>query len=260
MLTTIVVDILIIVLALLATMSMKEVPGKWQSFVEMVVEYLYSMSESISGRDARKYFPWVATIFIFVVFSNWIGLIPGVGSIVVVQEAAVEEHAQGFNRQLAMADGKLVLINPAEEEEGHGKEVPLFRAPSADLNTTFALALITMVMVQVWGVRALGLGYFGKFFQFNGPNLGMKLISTFVGILELVSEFSRLIAFGFRLFGNIFAGEVLLGVMAFLIPYLISLPFYGLELFVGFVQALVFMMLSVAFFIVATTSHGEEGH
>ena len=139
-------------------------------------------------RDARKYFPWVVTIFIFVVICNWIGLIPGVGSIVVHQEPAAEEHAVGYNRQLAMADGKLVLIDPAEAEEGHGKEVPLFRAPSADLNTTFALALITMVMVQVWGVRALGLGYFGKFFQFRGPNLGMKLISSFVGILELVSR------------------------------------------------------------------------
>lgn len=130
LLTTFVVDIIIIVLALLATMGMKEVPGRWQSFVEMMVEYLYSLSESVAGRDARKYFPWVVTIFIFIVASNWIGLIPGVGSIVVHQTPAAEEHAVAFNRQIAMADGKLVLVNPAESEEGHGKEVPLFRAPA----------------------------------------------------------------------------------------------------------------------------------
>ncbi len=89
---------------------------------------------------------------------------------------------------------------------------------------------------------------------------GMGIIDFFIGMVELISEIGKVVSFSFRLFGNIFAGEVLLGVMAFLIPYIISLPFYGLELFVGFVQALVFMMLSVAFFIVATTSHGEEGH
>ncbi len=121
---------------------------------------------------ARQFFPWVVTIFIFVVIGNWIGLVPGVGSIVVHQEPAAGEHALSYNRQLAMADGKLVFAAPEAEEGAHGKEVPLFRAPTADLNTTFALALITMVMVQVWGMRALGLGYFGKFFQFHGPNLG----------------------------------------------------------------------------------------
>jgi F-type H+-transporting ATPase subunit a len=256
--TTFIVDIVIIALALLATARMKEVPGKWQSFVEMALEYIYGMAESIAGRDARKYFPWAATIFIFVLISNWVDVIPGVGSIVVIQDTPVEEHATGYSQQLAMADGKLVLIDPAEAEEGHGKEVPLLRPPSADLNTTFALALITMVMVQVWGVGALGLGYFRKFFQFSGPNLGMKLISSFVGILELISEFSRLIAFGFRLFGNIFAGEIVLFTMAFLIAYLLPVPFYILEVFVGVVQALVFMMLALVFFTMATISHEHE--
>lgn len=115
-----------------------------------------------------------------------------------------------------------------------------------------------MVMVQVWGIGALGLGYFKKFFQFNGPNLGMKLISSFVGILELLSEFSRLIAFGFRLFGNIFAGEIVLATMAFLVAYLLPVPFYILEVFVGVVQALVFMMLALVFFTMATMSHEHE--
>lgn len=258
LLTTVLVDIIIIALALSATIGMKVVPGRWQSFVEMTLEYLYSLSESVSGKQARTYFPWVVTIFLFVIVSNWIGLMPGVGSIVIHQEPVVIEHAEAFNRQLAMSDGKFVLVAPAAAEEGYGKEIPLFRAPSADLNTTFALAIITMVMVQVWGVRALGLGYFKKFFQFSGPNIGMKLISAFVGILELISEFSRLVAFGFRLFGNIFAGEIVLATMAFLIAYLLPVPFYVLEVFIGFVQALVFMMLALVFFATATMSHEHE--
>jgi F-type H+-transporting ATPase subunit a len=88
----------------------------------------------------------------------------------------------------------------------------------------------------------------------------MAIIDFFIGLVEFVSEIGKVVSFSFRLFGNIFAGEVLLGVMAFLIPYLVSLPFYGLEIFVGFVHALVFMMLSVAFFVVAISAHGEEGH
>lgn len=256
-LTTVVVDVIIIVLALLATVRMKVVPGRWQNFMEMMLEYLYSLSESVAGRDARRFFPWVVTIFLFVIISNWFGLLPGVGSIVVHQEAADGDHALAYNRQLAMADGKLVFAEPAAEE-GYGKEIPLFRAPTADLNTTFALALIAMVMVQVWGVRELGLGYFRKFFQFRGPNLIMKFMSAFVGILELVSEFSRLLAFGFRLFGNIFAGEIVLATMAFLIAYWLPVPFYVLELFVGLVQALVFMMLALVFFTMATMSHDHE--
>lgn len=254
-LTTLLVDLIVIGLALLATARMQVIPGRWQSFIEMLMEYLYSLCESVAGRDARRFFPWVVTIFLFVIVSNWIGLMPGMGSIVVYQEPAEIEHALAYNRQLAMADGKIVLAKPAAAEEGYPKEIPLFRAPTADLNTTFALALITMVMVQVWGVRELGLGYFGKFFQFRGPNLGMKFISAFVGILELFSEFSRFLAFGFRLFGNIFAGEIVLATMAFLIAYWLPVPFYVLEIFVGFVQALVFMMLALVFFTMATMSH-----
>ncbi len=258
LLTTLVVDVILIALALTATIGMKVVPNRWQSFMEMILESLYGLSESVAGRQTRTFFPWVATIFLFVIISNWIGLIPGVGSIIVHQEPAIEEHVQLLNRQLAMSDGKLVLLSAAAAEELHGKEVPLFRAPTADLNTTFAIALITMIMVQVWGIRSLKFGYFKKYFQFNGPNLGMKLISSFVGILELLSEFSRLIAFGFRLFGNIFAGEIVLATMAYLIAFLLPVPFYILEVFVGFVQALVFMMLALVFFTMATMSHEHE--
>ena len=131
-------------------------------------------------------------------------------------------------------------------------------------------------MTQFFGVKGLGLGYFGKFIAVGGvakaftkKGLGcvgrvaafaMGLIDIFIGIVELISEIGKIVSFSFRLFGNIFAGEVLLLVMAFLVPYLASLPFYGLEIFVGFVQALVFMMLTVAFFVVAMSHHGEEEH
>ena len=117
-----------------------------------------------------------------------------------------------------------------------------------------------MVMVQVWGVRMQGGAYFRKFFNFSGPTGFMKGINGFVGILELISEVSRILSFGFRLFGNIFAGEVVLATMAFLVTFFIPMPFYLLEVFVGFVQALVFMMLTLVFFHMATLGHGGDGH
>jgi F-type H+-transporting ATPase subunit a len=270
--TTIVVDIVLLVLAVLATTRMKLIPSGWQNVMEAVIEGLYNLAESVAGRDARKYFPWVATVFFFVIIANWSGLIPGVGSIGFYHETGGEEHeeeeggehARRLDGQLAMADGSLILVQPAKAdlalaaaEEGHAKFVPLFRAPSADLNTTFALAITIMVMVQVWGIRALGGHYFRKFFNFSGQGF-MRYIAGFVGILELISEFARVIAFGFRLFGNIFAGEIVLATMAFLITFLLPIPFYILEIFVGFVQALVFMMLALVFFSMSTISHGEH--
>lgn len=256
---TFIVDIIIILMALAATVRMKVIPGRWQNMMEAMLEYLYGLSESVAGRDARRFFPWVVTIFLLVIVSNWSGLIPGVGSVGFYHEVAEGGHAMTSGAQLAMADGKLILVEPtaAAAVEGGKKFVPLLRAPSADLNLTFALAITTVFMVQVWGVRALGGSYFGKFFTFRGEG-GMRYINAFVGILELISEFSRIIAFGFRLFGNIFAGEIVLATMAFLITFWLPIPFYILELFVGFVQALVFMMLALVFFSMATISHDHE--
>jgi F-type H+-transporting ATPase subunit a len=170
-----------------------------------------------------------------------------------------------------MADGSLILLAPAQDapaqdapteeapaEAEHATHfVPLFRAPSADLNLTFALGLSTMFMVQVWGVRALGGSYFRKFFNASGKGF-MKGISVFVGILELISEIARIISFSFRLYGNIFAGEIVLATMAFLAAFLIPLPFYVLEVLVGAVQALVFAMLALVFFSMSTIGHGEH--
>ncbi len=268
LLTTLVVDLIIIALALATRFSLKMSPTGFGNFMELVVEALYGLVESVAGKRARVFFPWVATIFIFVILSNYIGLIPGVGSIVVEQtpahgeEKATEGHGSISNGELAMADGGFMLFDTgaaASAEDVHVKEVPLFRSPSADLNLTFALALITMVMVQFWGVQALGLKYFKKFFNFNFKDgIGMGIIMAVVGILELIGEFAKIISFAFRLFGNIFAGEVLLAVMAYLVTFLLPMPFYGLELFVGFIQALVFMMLATVFFSIATISHDQH--
>jgi F-type H+-transporting ATPase subunit a len=283
--TTIIVDVILILTAVLATARMSLVPSGLQNFMEMTVEFLYNLAESVAGSRARQFFPFVATIFLFVLLCNWSGLIPGVGSIGYYHnEEHVEEarqHAVNFDAQLALTDSKLMFVQPvanelvplaqsvqeedaAEGEEGataepHAKFVPLFRAPSADLNMTFALAITTVIMVQVWGVRTQGGAYFSKFLNASGKG-AMKGISVFVSFLEIISEFSRILAFGFRLFGNIFAGEVVLATMAFLIPFFLPLPFYALEIFVGVIQALVFTMLALVFFTMATIGHGHEEH
>ncbi len=199
-------------------------PTRLQSAIEFLVENIQHFIESIAGPvKAKLYFPLIATLFFFILFSNWSGLIPGAGTI-----------------------GQTVMLH------GESTFVPYFRAPTADLNTTLALALITMVMVQVYGFRFLGLGYMKKFVDVRNP------INFFVGLLELLSEFSKVISFAFRLFGNIIAGEILLLVMAFLLPYLGPTPFLGLEIFVGFIQALVFMMLTTVFCNMATIGHSED--
>jgi F-type H+-transporting ATPase subunit a len=258
LLTTLIVDIILIAMALVARSQIKEIPSGFGNFMEWVIEGLYNLTESVAGRNARRFFPVVATIFLFVIVSNYSGLIPGVGSIGVWHEYAGAGHASIFNRSLA-AIGESIAVAEAAAVEGGKVFIPLFRAPSADLNVTFALAIITMVMVQFYGLRALGAGYLTKFFNFNTGKGSMRAIFAFSGILELVSEFAKVISFAFRLFGNIFAGEVLLLVMAYLVAFLVPIAFYGLELFIGFIQALVFMMLAVVFFSTAVISHGDHG-
>jgi F-type H+-transporting ATPase subunit a len=154
-----------------------------------------------------------------------------------VYEAAHEEHTLPTN----------------EEGQEVGVLVPFLRAAATDLNFTLALAIISMFMVQFYGIQALGLGYFSKFINLKGGAMGF-----IVGIIETISEIAKVISFAFRLFGNIFAGQVLLFVMAFLVPWLLPIPFYGLELFVHFIQALVFALLTLVFFSGAVVSHDEH--
>jgi F-type H+-transporting ATPase subunit a len=280
------------------TRKTEVIPGRWQGALEMLIEGFYNMVEGASGpKWGRRFFPIVMTFFLFIVTSNWLGLTPLFGGWGVLHHSDHGNPVQWLNESETIGLWMPEPANAAEHaeqtgeahtethvasaEEGHaGGEryalAPMFRAATTDMNVTLALALISVVMIQYFGVKGLGIGYFGKFIAVGGvikaftkkglgcggriAAFGLGLIDIFIGIVELISEIGKVVSFSFRLFGNIFAGEVLLGVMAFLIPYVISIPFYGLELFVGVVQALVFMMLSVAFFVVAISHHGEEEH
>ncbi|MDE2020124.1 MAG: F0F1 ATP synthase subunit A [Patescibacteria group bacterium] len=222
-LLAVIVFVLLVIIGLVLRRRLMLVPGAVQNIVELVIEGALNLMDSVLGdrRTSEKYLPLVLTIFLFVLFSNWLGLLPGVGSIMVNQP------------------------------EG---SVPLLRSPASDLNFTLALALIAVTFANALGIAAIGFKKRASvFFNFKGP------IDFFVGILELVSEFAKIISFSFRLFGNVFAGEVLLAIMAFLVPYLAPLPFMFLEIFVGFIQAFIFGMLTLVFVAMATAAHGE-GH
>lgn len=204
------------------------VPGRFQAAVETVVDGLFNFFQSViqDTKETAAFFPLICTILLFLVLGNWMGILPGIGSIFV--------H---------------------EVHNGEAMAVPLFRSMNADVNMTLAIALIAMISVQVFGVSMLGFkGYSGKFLvpPWKDP------VGTFVGLLELVSEFSKVISFTFRLFGNIFAGEVLLVVISYLSPFLAPIPFIGLELFVGVVQGLVFSLLTAVFLKMAVTSHHAD--
>jgi len=226
------------------TRRMKIVPGRLQSAFEFLLGWLYDLCQRVAGEEnGRRFFPLVATIFLFVAFNAWLSLIPGFGSI---------------------------MVATAE-----GTHVPLLRGANTDINMPLALALVSFVFVEYFGLRSLGVRYLGKFlnvgqfFRSIGQMLRGKLrtglsglftgfINIFVGFLETLSEFVRIVSFTFRLFGNMTAGEILLLIAAFLIPWVFALPFYGLELLVGFVQALIFSGLTLVFLTIATAHHGEE--
>jgi F-type H+-transporting ATPase subunit a len=275
--------ILLIVGSWLITRKMKIVPGRLQSAMELFIEALYNLVEGAVDRKwARRFFPIVMTIFVFLLVSNWLGLTPLYGGWGVLHHSDTGQPVEWLNSSQTVglwveADTGEASASQADQGEGQLYTLaPMLRSAATDMNTTVALAVISVVLTQVFGFWAQGPKYFGKFLAFGRiaeaftkPGLGcggrigtlfMGVIDLFVGMIETISEIGKIISFSFRLFGNIFAGEVLLGVVGFLIPYLASLPFYGLELFVGFVQALVFMMLTVAFFVTAMSSHGGEEH
>ncbi|GIK83723.1 MAG: ATP synthase subunit a [Patescibacteria group bacterium] len=283
MFTSMVVSAILIAFALTVNSQLKKTnkPTGLQNFAEFIIEALHGLVNGVTGdlKKTRLFLPFIATFFLWILLNNWLGLVPGVGTVRIVEKheeaeaveiapETVEEHSglvkivQASEVVAEPTSESEVTSEAPESEEGatteHAQEtegpkyVPVFRPGTADLNTTLALAIISIFITQVFGVRYLKLGYFKKFFNFSNP------IMTFVGILEIVSEFAKIISFAFRLFGNIFAGEVLLVVMAFLLPVIVPMPFYGLELFVGFIQALVFSMLSLVFFNMATHSHESE--
>jgi F-type H+-transporting ATPase subunit a len=240
MIVTWLVTVGLIVFAQLATRNMKQVPEGPQNFLEWLVESLYGFLEGLLGANlARQTFWFFGTVFIFILAANWVGLIPGVG-------------AMGWGHQTA---------------EGFRLEEPFFRGANADVNLTLAMSIVFFACWIVWGLRAIGpVGFLKEMFAPKGSTTGaLKVLMVVVffaaGLLELVSILFRPVSLSFRLYGNIFAGETMLETMA-RVPYiawLVQIPFYFLELLVGLVQALVFMLLT-AVFTLLICQHAHEGH
>ncbi len=289
MLTSWIVVALMIAIVYLGTRRRELVPRGFQNLFEAILEAFYNLVVSVAGeRNGRRFFTVVATIFFFVLLSNWLSLLPVFNSIGLLKEEehgfvmeqtdvgplpvswiglsslgnlsgdSIDEDDANAEEQLAEAkgDGKLV-----------GELIPLFRGPNTDLNTPLALAIVSAIAVESWGIASLGLGTYGKkFFNFGRMFRGLFRLSfgeffqggidAFVGVLELISELVRLVSFTFRLFGNMFAGEVVILMFTFLTPLVLTIAFYGLELFVGVIQAFIFAMLTLVFGIMAVT-HGE---
>lgn len=216
-LASLLVSVLIILVALVVRLTLSIKPSGIYNLFEMILQGLLNLVEQVTG-DRKK--------------------------------------AQEFFPLLATIFLFIILNNYAGLLPGVGtityNHQPLFRSANADLNTTLALAIVAVLAVQYYGLKHLGVfSHLGKYFTIRNP------IFTFVGILELISEFAKMVSFSFRLFGNIFAGEVLLVVIGFLVPVIAPLPFYGLELFVGLIQALVFFMLTLVFLNIATEQHSQ---
>ena len=304
MITTWLAMLVLIVISLVIRKNLKDVPGRLQALFELIIEFFLALCEQIAGKEkARRFFPLVFTIFIFIVAANWMGILPGFGTVgriagpeeiahhhdahdyhdPALMQTTVEAHGDDHDSHLGAVklhvfrDYKSIpvaTLSPGSLEEeltfsqydknhgnvGEGKRaghlVPFLRSANTDLNMSLAIALIAMVMVHFWGFSILGFfGHAGKFISFKSGPIGF-----FVGILELISELGRVISFTFRLFGNIFAGEVLLMAMAFLLPLIGIIPFLGLELFVGLIQAFVFAMLTLVFASMASISHDDGDH
>ena len=202
------------------------VPAGFQNLFEYATESFVGLMQGVlGGRErAERFFPFIVTIFLFILASNWIGLLPVLGTV--------------------------GLFAPSHADPSKTVFVPLLRSAASDLNFTLALSIISVVAIQIIGVASIGFfKYAGKFITFKSP------LDFFVGILELISESAKLVSFSFRLFGNIFAGEVLLIIVGVLVPFAVPVPFIALEFFSGFVQALVFSLLTLMFIAIATVEH-----
>jgi F-type H+-transporting ATPase subunit a len=235
--------IVLVVLSFILTRKMKLVPGRRQAMAESIVEGLLNFVESVAGKKhARMIFPGIATIFIYVISNAYLALLPFFGSIEVI------EH--------------------------HGR-FALFRAANTDVNVPLSIAIMSFIFVESWGMRAVGVShYLSEFINlrqmieglkqlFTGKigqavmNIAFGFINLFVGVLEVFSHLIRMLSFTFRLFGNMTAGEILILVSCFLIPLVFTIPFYGLELLIGLIQALIFSGLTLVFGTIAVSPHEE---
>lgn len=225
LINTLFVDAVLIGFAIYMSKNIKIVPTKLQSTVEMVMEGFHNLTQQVAGKHTAMIFPWVMSFFLFILVANWSGLLPIISSI------GVWHHGE------------------------HGKElIPLMRATSTDLNTTLALALISLVATHTMSITTLGFkSYITRFFPLN-------LMGLYQGILELVSEITKIVSFSFRLFGNIFVGEVMLASLTSAFAFLLPIPVVMYEFFVGAIQATIFALLTMAFMALFTTPHGSDAH
>ena len=268
--TFVVMALLLIVGGALAR-SAKLVPGRWQSVFEVAAAFILDLVESTGGRSfGRRIFPLIGAVFMFILIANYTGILPGVGTIGIYHtEAAGTEADEADQGEGAAVESTAVEDHEVESEttavgEEHADEphqvlVPILRPPTADLNMTLALALVTFTTVQVLGIRAHGVG--GRIKHMADP--------PFIFPIELVSEFGRIISLSARLFGNVLAGEVLLAVMyaaanvakIAIIPLFVPVIFIVLELLFGTIQALVFALLTAIYItLAAADAHGDEHH
>ncbi|OJX47361.1 MAG: hypothetical protein BGO78_18025 [Chloroflexi bacterium 44-23] len=251
------VDLIIILFALLVRNGLRGgslIPKGVSAVFEMLVEMLYNLTETSAGKFTKQIFPWFATIIILVFVANITKLFPGFESIGLMHHAD-----EGYITQ--SIGGNWEILTPNLAPEGHGVILtPFLRGLSTDLNFTVALALISVIMTQVIGVRAQGMRYFSKFVNFTTmfkkPLLGF--MDFIVGLLELISELAKLLSFSFRLFGVMFAGTVLVALVGAMVPIFVPSLIYMFEIFMGVVQAFVFGMLTMVFMAQATQGHGEE--
>lgn len=286
-LATLVADAIILLMGFYMWRKIKSgnmVPSGLYNLLESIYQFLWDTTESTAGRkNGKKFFPIIATIFTIVLVSSWMELIPGVDSIGVLESPHVES-IQGYEAHELGDTGIYWLdgANPYEgADEGHEEEAaaeedhgsaevcttnctvtPYLRAAPTDLNFTLALSLIAVFMTQFFGFAALKFGYMTKFLNFKAlvtvPVMGAMDFA--VGFLELISEFVKVVSFMFRLFGNIFAGQLLLFILGSMVSFIIPTALYLFELFVGIIQAYVFYILTLIFMSQATVAHGGEDH
>jgi F-type H+-transporting ATPase subunit a len=228
----------------IGTRRMQMVPSGLQNAIEWVVDFLQNMVDGVAGKErGKKFFPFVATFFLFILFCNLIDVLPGVDTIGSIK-------------------GNTPVAGPFLTGQYSNAIVPWLRPPTTDLNLTLAMALVSVVATQYMGFATLGAKeQISKYFNFRALfRGGLGIVDFVAGIFELISELGRLISFSFRLFGNVFAGSVLLAVFAFLLPVVATVIFIPFEIFVAVIQAYVFAFLTLLFMTVGTTSHSQHEH
>ena len=230
-----IVLILFLIVGLTLRKKSREIPDKVQNFAESILEVCLKYVDQVTHdrRKSVKFFPLVGSLFFFILISNWLGIFPGIGSV-----------------------GRWLVVH------GEAELVPLFRPANTDLNMTLAMAVLGISATHVFGILAIGfwkyankfikLGDIWKSFRKGGISIFVAFVEFGVGLIEIFSEIAKVVSLSLRLFGNIFAGEVLLTVMAGLIAVFVPLPFIGLEILVGFIQAIVFSMLVLVFLSMST--------